>query len=55
MGIVEWWNSGTVEWIFSLAHFVCLFVYYLLSGVHNAKAEECTIPCIGKNWLARVA
>ena len=60
---VEWEYSGMVEWIFSLAHFVCLFVYqghityYLLSGVHSARAEECTIPCISsrKNWLGRVA
>ena len=29
MGIVEWWNSGMVEWIFFFIHFVCLFVYQL--------------------------
>ena len=43
------WNGETVEWIFFLAHFVCLFVYYILSGVHNAKAEDYnkeTLPAV---------
>ena len=26
---------------------------YSQSGVHNAKAEECTTPCIGSNNIGR--
>ena len=44
-------------------HHTLVYLYFLLvisftsSGVHNAKAEECTTPRIGsnKNWWGQVA
>ena len=55
---MEWWNGG-MDFFFL---FACVCILTIIRSIHNAKAEECTIPCIGilgnikiKNWLGRVA
>ena len=58
---MERWNGGMNFFSRSFCllekYYQEYITYYLLSGVHSARAEECTIPCISsrKNWLGRVA